>query len=115
MRDAPRHFLAAYDARHARPDRTSEPVGVHDALQVLLAAIDGDEKRRGLAVDERAADRPFVDAPLLGHVRLCKWIARVQPCIPERDVKRAVIGVAAGLGDDLDAPAARTLELRGIR
>ena len=35
--------------------------------------------------------------------------------VPEqRDVKRAVIGVAAGLGDDLYPPAPGTLELRGI-
>ena len=84
---ARRHFRAA-DRAAARSRRIGPAGPSHRrCLQVLVAAIEGDEKRRGLAVDERAAEHPFVDPPLLGRVRRCKRIARVQRCIAECEVK----------------------------
>ena len=103
-------------ARHDRADRTRRARTAYDDRSAgPPRGVEGEQKRRGLAVDERAAEGPFVDPPLLRQACLRKRIARVQPRVAEREVEGAVIGVAAGLGDDLDPAAPGTLEFRGIR
>ncbi len=88
--------------------------GVDHGLQVLLFAIDRNHERILLAVAHRPQQAAFIDAPLLGRPHGGERIARIQMVVAEQEIECPVIDLRGRLGDDLDAAAAGTRELRGI-
>ena len=87
----------------AKP-HTAGHAGKHDRLQIFFLPFNAEQKRRFLAVANRAAERAFVNAALFRRPHRRESIPGVQVIIAKNEVEFAVIFRRTGFGDDFDAP-----------